>query len=172
MAVFFGIEFWRVLWQGLHADLGVLEQEAQCLRTGVNRGMIADQNEPLGSIAQKMLQEVNHVGTPHPTLDIAFVDVPRQGQSHGRRQHPAVAGHPLDHRSLTAGCPGTPQAVHKRTAEFIEKHHVHATFSRLFLCVASRVSARLGLRPRPAPPRGLRVVADSSPSDPTVGGYN
>ena len=163
MTVLFGIKFRRVLRQGFHDDLGMVEQEAQGFLAGMNRGMITDENEASGEIAQYMLQAQDHIWALHATRERVGADVTRQRQSYGGRQHAAVTGDTVDHWSLAAGRPWAPQTLHERASKFIEKHDVNATSLRLFLSVANRVPARLGSPPRLAPLLGLAVVADSSP---------
>ena len=162
MTILFGIEFGRILRQWLDADLRMLKQEAQGLGTGMNMGMIANQDEPSRAEAQHMLQAPDEVLAGHRPLEPARVDVARHGQAHGHGHTAPLLGHPTEPRSFATGRPRPTRPLQEGVAEFIEKHDVHATSPRLFLSVASPESATHGSPPRRARQLGSVVVAGSS----------
>src|SRR6266542_133845 len=94
MTILFGIEVWRVLRQRLDNDLAMLKQEAQGLCTGVNMGMVADQDKPTRMIVQEVLPAPDHVMAVHGSCEMPLIDVPRQGQPDRHGYTPPFLGHP------------------------------------------------------------------------------
>src|SRR6266545_3224514 len=147
---FFWVEFGCIFGQGLHNDLGMIEKVAQGDFTGMNAGMITDQHKAFRHKVSQVLEGGDHVLAIHSTLEMAFVDLARNGQTHRGGQHPPIPGHPAQDGSLAARSPGTPESFEKREPEFIIKHYVYAAPPRLFLSGANPAPARRGSGLHPA----------------------
>lgn len=124
MTVFFRIKLRRILGQWFYDDLGVIPQEADRLFTGMDWGLITDQDETFWHEAVDMLQGQDHVLTLHATVEMPFVNLARQGQANRCAQDPSVPRDSSNNRTLTTRAPGGPQPLQKRVAKLIKKHDV------------------------------------------------
>lgn len=144
MAEFFRVEFGRVLGQGLDDDLGMVKEIAQSDFTGMNAGLITDQHKAFRHVVAQVFQRGDHVLAIHTPLKMAFIDLARNSQTHGRGQHPPITGHAAQDGSLAARRPGAPEPFEKREAELVIKYDVYAVPPRLFLSEANPAPARRG----------------------------
>lgn len=164
VAEFFRIEFGRIFGQGLHDNLGMIEKIAQGDFTRMNAGMITEQHKAFRHKVSQVLEGGDHVVAIHATLEMAFVDLARNGQTDCGSQHPPITGRPAQDGSLAAWGPGAPQSFEKREPEFIIKHYVYAAPPRLFLSGANPAPARHGSGLHPARQPAAAAAASSSPA--------
>lgn len=132
MTVFFRVKFRGILGQWFYNDLRVIPQIADRLFTGMDRGLVTDQDETFWHEAMDMLQGEDHVLTLHTSVEMTFVNLARQGQANRCAQDPSVARDSRNNRTLTTRTPGGPQPLLKRVAKLIKKHDVYAVPPRFF----------------------------------------
>src|SRR5215211_8256307 len=162
MTVFFRVKFRGVLGQWFYDDLWVIPKIADRLFTGMDRGLVTDQDETFWHEAMDMLQGEDHVLTLHATIKMTFVNLARQGQANRCAQDPSVARDSRNHRTLTTRTPGGPQLLLKRVAKLIKKHDVYAAPPRFFQSWANPAPAKHGSTLPPVLERAPGAVASSN----------
>jgi hypothetical protein len=132
VTILFRVEFGRILGQRLDNDFRMIPEIADGLFTGMDTQSITNQDKTFWYKAPEMLQDSHHILTIHRAIEMSFINLAREGQTHGSRQNSAVTGNPANNRSLTARSPRPPKTFQKGRAELIKKHYVYAAPPRFF----------------------------------------
>ncbi len=166
MAEFFGVEFRSTSWQPFNHDFRMVSQIGQGLLAGVNANSIPNQNERARKMTLQMLERSNHIITIHRAVEMAFVNLARDGQAYSSRQSPPVRTDPAYDRPLAFRRPRGARLIQEGNAKFIEKYNVCTVAASFFLSWANLVLARGALWFHLAPSRAARAVVHSSPIRP------
>ncbi len=169
VAILFGIEIRRIRRQPLDVNVRVLRQKSLDHLRPVHRRAIPNQNDGALNPPAKMFEPDNQFFGIDRTVEMPFVDLACDGQSHHRRGFPAIAAMPFEQRGPAHRRPGAGHGFGVRQAKFVFKNDLSADPLRLFLSWASPSAARPGSALHRAPTPAFPAFAHSIPGHAVAG---
>ncbi len=144
MTVLFGIQFGRIGWQSFFMNFRMLCQVGLCHPAEMGPGSVPDQNEGARQMLLEMLQSFQNLFAVDGSLEMPFVDLAREREGHGGRQHPPIRCNLMQDRPPSPASPGGRRRFLKGEPKFIPEHDFGAQPPRLFLSSVNRGPATPG----------------------------